>query len=156
MKWSQATRIDWGTILLFGGGIALGKLAFDTGLANSLGKSILGGTGVSGNGMITLLAIIIGIVISETTSNTASATMVIPVAISVARAAGVNPLAPALGACLGSSFGFMLPVSTPPNAIVYGTGFVPIVKMVKTGIIFDIIGAGVIWVTVMVGAQYLK
>jgi len=156
MKWQQATRIDWGTILLFGGGIALGKLAFSTGLAGSLGKSILMGTGVSGSGMITLLAIVLGVIISETTSNTASATMVIPVAISVAQAAGINPLAPALGACLGSSFGFMLPVSTPPNAIVYGTGFVPITKMVKTGLIFDIIGIGVIWATVMLGAQYLK
>lgn len=149
LTWQQATRIDWGTILLFGGGIALGKLAFETGLAGTLGEWILRGTNISGVGMITLMAIIFGIVISETTSNTASATMVVPVAISVATAGGVNPLAPALGACMGASFGFMLPVSTPPNAIVYGTGYVPITRMVKTGILFDVLGAGIIWLTVM-------
>lgn len=154
LTWQQASRIDWGTILLFGGGIALGKLAFDTGLASNLGEWILKGTNVSGLGMITLMSIIFGILISETTSNTASATMVIPVAISVAQAGGVDPLGPALGACMGASFGFMLPVSTPPNAIVYGTGMVPISRMVKTGIIFDILGAAIIWATVMLTVTY--
>lgn len=154
LTWKQAARIDWGTILLFGGGIALGKLAFDTGLAGNLGEWILKGTNVSGVGMITLMAIIFGIVVSETTSNTASATMVVPVAISVAHAAGVDPLAPALGACMGASFGFMLPVSTPPNAIAYGTGYVPITRMVKTGVIFDVIGAAIIWGTVMLTMQW--
>ncbi len=156
LTWKQAVRIDWGTILLFGGGIALGKLAFSTGLAEHVGQGILQGTNVSSLGMITLLAIIFGIFISETTSNTASATMVIPVAISVAQAAKVDALAPALGACMGASFGFMLPVSTPPNAIVYGTGYVPITRMVKTGLIFDILGAGVIWVTVMTLSGILR
>lgn len=156
ITWKEATKIDWGTILLFGGGIALGGLAFSTGLADNLGKSILQGTNVSSLGAITFLAIVFGIFISETTSNTASATMAIPVAISVANAAGVDPLAPALGACLGASFGFMLPVSTPPNAIVYGTGYVPITRMVRTGIIFDIIGAGVIWATVMLSSHILQ
>lgn len=155
ITWAQAAKIDWGTILLFGGGIALGKLAFSSGLAAHMGTGILAGTGVTSVGAITLLAIIFGILISETTSNTASATMVVPVAISVAQAAGVNPLAPALGACMGASFGFMLPVSTPPNAIVYGTGYVPITRMIKTGLLFDIIGAGIIWVTVMLTSRFL-
>ena len=66
--------------------------------------------------------------------------MVIPLAITMARSAGVDPLLPALGACLGASYGFMLPVSTPPNAIVYGSGMIPILKMVKTGVVFDILG----------------
>lgn len=156
LTWKDASRIDWGTILLFGGGIALGKLAFSTGLAEHLGTAILKGTSISSLGMITLMAIFFGIIVSETTSNTASATMVVPVAISVAQAAGVNPLAPALGACMGASFGFMLPVSTPPNAIVYGTGYVPITRMVRTGIIFDIAGAGVIWVTAMITARFYQ
>ena len=156
LTWRQASRIDWGTILLFGGGIALGKLAFSTGLANKMGEAILHGTSVSSLGTITLMAIIFGILISETTSNTASATMVVPVAISVAHAAGINPLAPALGACMGASFGFMLPVSTPPNAIVYGTGYVPITRMVRTGVLFDVIGAGLIWCTVMIAAHFIS
>jgi len=156
LDWRQAVKIDWGTILLFGGGIALGKLAFSTGLAEHIGNGILKGTNVGSVGMITLMAILFGIVISETTSNTASATMVVPVAISVAQAAGVDPLAPALGACMGASFGFMLPVSTPPNAIVYGTGYVPITRMVRTGLIFDLVGSAVIWGTVMFFSEILK
>ena len=66
--------------------------------------------------------------------------MVVPVAIAVAQAAGVNPLQPALAACLGASMGFMLPVSTPPNAIVYGSGCVPLIKMVKYGLLLDLAG----------------
>jgi sodium-dependent dicarboxylate transporter 2/3/5 len=62
------------------------------------------------------------------------------VAIALAQAAGVSPLPPALGACLGASFGFMLPVSTPPNAIAYGSGLVPIPRMMRAGIVFDVLG----------------
>ena len=66
--------------------------------------------------------------------------MVVPVAIAVAQAAQVNPLQPALGACLGASMGFMLPVSTPPNAIVYGSGCIPLLKMVRYGLLLDLAG----------------
>jgi sodium-dependent dicarboxylate transporter 2/3/5 len=85
------------------------------------------------------------IVISEAASNTASANMIIPVVIAIAQAAGVSPLPPALGACLGASFGFILPVSTPPNAIVYGSGLVPLPKMMRAGILLDIAGFVIIW-----------
>jgi len=81
-----------------------------------------------------------GIVVSEATSNTAAASMVIPVVITLAQAAHVNPVPPALGACFGTSYGFMLPVSTPPNAIVYSSGLVPIAKMMKAGVLFDLLG----------------
>jgi len=145
LTWEQATRIDWGTILLFGGGIALGTQAFNTGLAKAVGEGALQTTGITSLGGITFLAIALGIVISETTSNTASANMVIPVAIAVAKAANVDPILPALGACLGASYGFMLPVSTPPNAIVYGSGMISIPSMVKTGVIFDVLGLFMIW-----------
>ena len=68
----------------------------------------------------------VAIVLSEATSNTASANMIVPVAIAVTQAAGVKPIEPALGATLGASMGFMMPISTPPNAIVYSSGHVPI------------------------------
>lgn len=145
MTWDQAVKIDWGTIMLFGGGLSLGKLMFDTGLARVIGEYLMKTGGVEGLWSITALSIIIGIVVSETTSNTASASMVVPVMIAISQAAGVSPVPPALGACLGASFGFMLPVSTPPNAIVYGSGMIPILSMVRAGIIFDIIGFVVIW-----------
>ncbi len=145
LSWQQAVRIDWGTILLFGGGIALGSLSFSTGLAAAVGHAILHTTGVTSLAGITFLSILLGVLVSETTSNTASANMVIPVAIAVAQAAQLDPLVPALGACLGASYGFMLPVSTPPNAIVYGTGMIPITSMIKTGLVFDLLGVFLIW-----------
>ena len=145
ISWEQAVKIDWGTILLFGGGLSLGKLMFDTGLANIIGTRITDIAGVDGLWGITALSVITGILVSEVTSNTASASMVIPVMIAISQAAGVSPLPPALGACLGASFGFMLPVSTPPNAIVYGSGMVPILSMLRAGVIFDVLGFITIW-----------
>ena len=71
--------------------------------------------------------------------------------IALSQSAGVSPLPPALGACLGASYGFMLPVSTPPNAIVYGTGLVPIPKMIRAGIVFDVIG----FVIILAGLRVL-
>jgi len=145
LTWSQAVRIDWGTILLFGGGLSLGGLMFQTRLAEAIGQGLLHLTGASTLWSITGAAIAMGIVISETTSNTASANMVIPVVIAIAKAAGVSGVPPALGACLGASYGFMLPVSTPPNAIVYGSGLVPITKMIRAGFLFDLLGFFIIW-----------
>jgi sodium-dependent dicarboxylate transporter 2/3/5 len=146
ISWRQAVKIDWGTILLFGGGLTLGSLMFSTKLADAIGSSLLSLTGAHSLWGITALAIVLGILMSETTSNTASANMVIPVMIAIAKSAGVSPLPPALGACLGASFGFMLPVSTPPNAIVYSSGKIPITKMIKTGIFFDVSGFIIIWI----------
>jgi len=146
LTWSQATRIDWGTLILFGGGISLGSLMFESGLADAVGASLLELAGVRSVWGITLAAIAIAVVVSEATSNTAAANMVIPVTISLAFAAGVNPLPPALGATLGASWGFMLPVATPPNAIVYGSGMVPITRMIRAGFLFDLGGILIIWV----------
>jgi len=146
LSWKDAVNIDWGTIILFGGGLALGSLMFSTKLAETIGNTILNLTGTKSLWGITLTSIALGIIVSETTSNTASANMIIPVMIAAAQTANVNPLFPALGACLGASFGFMLPVSTPPNAIVYGSGLVPITKMAKTGIIFDVCGLIIIFI----------
>jgi sodium-dependent dicarboxylate transporter 2/3/5 len=145
LTWDQAVQIDWGTILLFGGGLALGTLMFQTGVAGAMGQALARGTGVSSLWMLTGISILLGIVLSEATSNTSSANMVIPVVIGIAQSAGVSPLPPALGACLGASFGFMLPVSTPPNAIVYGSGLLSITSMMRAGILFDIAGFFIIW-----------
>jgi solute carrier family 13 (sodium-dependent dicarboxylate transporter), member 2/3/5 len=93
------------------------------------------------------------VIISETTSNTASAAIVVPIAISIAAAADVNPTIPALAAIFGANYGFMLPVSTPPNAIVYASGMIPITRMVRTGIIFDVIGAALCVAGVVVMAK---
>jgi sodium-dependent dicarboxylate transporter 2/3/5 len=141
MTWSEAKEIDWGTIILFGSGIIFGSLLADTGLAETIGTSTADAFGVNSEVSITIFAIVLAILISETTSNTASASIVVPIIIPVAAAANVDPFVPALAATFAASFGFMLPVSTPQNAIVYGSGVVPITQMVRNGSVFDVLGA---------------
>ena len=140
LSWEQAVRIDWGIILLFGGGLAMGALAFSTGLAEAMGHGITSWLPVRSSFSLTVLFTAIAIVMSEAASNTASANMIVPVAIAVAQASGIDPLEPALGATFGASMGFMMPISTPPNAIVYSSGHVPISTMMRNGIALDIAG----------------
>jgi solute carrier family 13 (sodium-dependent dicarboxylate transporter), member 2/3/5 len=144
MTWREAKNIDWGTILLFGGGLALGELMFSTGLAQWMGEGLAEAMNAHTTLGLVLLFTLVASFVSESASNTASATMVVPVAIAVAQAAGVNPLQPALAACLGASMGFMLPVSTPPNAIVYGSGCVPLTHMVKYGFALNVVGCATV------------
>ena len=145
-NWKDAVKIDWGTLLLFGGGMALGDLMFKSKLAEAMGKGILAMSGANTLWGITAVAILMSVVITEVTSNTAAANMVIPVVISLAVVAGVSPVPPALGAALAASLAFMLPVSTPPNAIVYASGMVPITTMIKTGIFFDVASVIIVFV----------
>jgi sodium-dependent dicarboxylate transporter 2/3/5 len=144
LTWDQAARIEWGIILLYGGGLALGDLAFSTGLAEAMGHGLTSWTPAPTTFSLTVLFTAVAIVLSETTSNTASANMIVPVAIAVSRAAGVDPLAPAVAATLGASMGFMMPISTPPNAIVYGSGHVPLTAMMRFGVVLDVAGFAVI------------
>jgi sodium-dependent dicarboxylate transporter 2/3/5 len=155
LSWAEAVKIDWGTILLFGGGLTLGTLMFETGVARAMGEAFAAQLGTSSLWGFTFAAILIGIVMSETTSNTAAANMVIPVVIAIAQASGINPIPPALGAAFGASFGFMLPVSTPPNAIVYGSGLIPIPKMIRAGFVFDVLGLFIIWIGLRVTCPLL-
>jgi sodium-dependent dicarboxylate transporter 2/3/5 len=141
LNWNQASQIDWGTVILFGGGLVLGSLLSQTGLAEVVGSSISDSIGVSSLFGITVVVVIVAVLVSETTSNTASAAIMVPIAISIAASSGLNPTIPALAAIFGANYGFMLPVSTPPNAIVYSSGLLPITRMIKAGAVFDIIGA---------------
>jgi sodium-dependent dicarboxylate transporter 2/3/5 len=145
LNWPNAVKIDWGTILLFGGGLTLGSLMFKTGVSEAMGHSLTDQLGFNTLWVLTALSIAMAIVLTEVASNTASANMIIPVVISIAHAANISPLPPALGACLGASFGFMLPVSTPPNAIMYGSGLIPLPKMIRAGFLLDIVGFFIIW-----------
>jgi sodium-dependent dicarboxylate transporter 2/3/5 len=144
ITWREAAKIDWGIVLLYGGGFALGVLSFKTGLAETLGKGLLGYLPSSGGTGLLIASTILAVMLSEVTSNTASAILIVPVVISIARAAGVDPVEPALGATMGASLGFMLPVSTPCNAIVYGSGYIPLKQMMSYGIVVDVVGVIVI------------
>ena len=149
LSWDEAARIEWGIVMLYGGGLALGEMAFQTGLAETLGESITSWLPSHTSVALTLLFTGVALVLSEATSNTAAANVVVPIAIAVAQAAGVRPIEPALGATLGASMGFMMPVSTPPNAIVYSSGYVPITAMMRYGILLDVVGFIVITTLVL-------
>jgi sodium-dependent dicarboxylate transporter 2/3/5 len=156
ITWEEAVKIDWGVVLLYGGGFALGVLSFQTGLAESVGRGLTGLLPVNGGTGLLFASVVVAVVVSEATSNTASANMVVPVVIAIAKAQGADPLEPALGATMGASLGFMLPVSTPCNAIVYGSGYVPLARMIRYGILLDIVGTFVIVALVKLLVPFLR
>jgi sodium-dependent dicarboxylate transporter 2/3/5 len=144
ITWREASEIDWGVVLLYGGGFALGVLSFQTGLAEAVGRGLTGLLPGHGSFGLLVASVVLATILSETTSNTASANMVVPVVIAIGRAAGLDPLEAALGATFGASLGFMLPVSTPCNAIVYGSGYIPLSRMMRWGLALDLVGVVVI------------
>ena len=147
LTWAEAVRVDWGTLLLFGGGLSLGKMMFDTGLAGVLGRGVVQATGVTSLWGLTALVLATSIVLTEFASNVASVSMLGPLVLALTREAGVAPLPPLLAACFGASMGFMFPVGTPPNAIVYGTGLIPITAMMRVGVVVDVLSFFVIFLT---------
>ncbi len=152
----EGLRIDWGTLLLFGGGLSLGFQMFETGLADSIGRFFITMGGDSaGLTLITLLSVTFSVFLTELTSNTASANMLIPIIIAISHAASVNPLPPVLGSAIGCSFAFMLPVATPPNAIIYGSGMVQLPQMMKAGIWMNLFGILIIWLIIQFVAPSL-
>lgn len=146
LSWTDAARIDWGTILLFGGGLALGHQMFETGLAARIGHGLVAVSGAESLWTITAVMTIVAVLVTEVTSNTAAANMLIPVAVAVATAAGASPVPPAMGVAFGASLAYMLPISTPPNAIVYGTGRIPITEMIKCGVLLDVVSVIIVLV----------
>jgi sodium-dependent dicarboxylate transporter 2/3/5 len=144
ITWKEASRIDWGTILLFGGGLALGSLSASTGLARVMGEGITGLLSTDSVVPLTFAACLFTVVLSEAMSNTAATNIAVPIVISVAQAAGVDPIVPAIAAALSASVAIVLPVSTPPNAIVYSSGRVPITTMIRYGLLLDAVAVLVV------------
>ena len=152
MKWEDAKEgIEWGTLILFGGGLAMGSMMYKTGLSSWIGDLIVNSLGGEIS-QITMVAIfsVLALMLAELTSHTAATNMIGPLAITAAMSAGLSPIPVSVGIALAASLGFMLPVSTPPNAIVYATGYIPITKMLRTGIIIDFIGIAFVTIPLVV------
>jgi len=139
VDWKTVEDLPWNVLFLFGGGFALADGFVAAGLSDWIGKQSqsFGQWPVPGqifavSGITTFL--------SELASNTATANMVLPILAGIARAIHVNPLVLMFPATISASFGFMLPVATPPNAIVFGTGYIPMGAMVRAGVLLDFIG----------------
>jgi sodium-dependent dicarboxylate transporter 2/3/5 len=138
LEWQRISRIDWGTILLFGGGLSLGGLVVETGLGARLGDALLTATGVTSLPGLVALSAGCAVVLTEFMSNTAATNAVAPVVYSMAVELGVDPAWPVVAVALGASMAFALPVSTPPNAIAYATGEVTVPQMALRGIALDV------------------
>jgi len=148
LRWKEAvTGIEWGTLLLFGGGLAMGGMMYSTGLSAWIGDQIVAMMGGHPSEMLFVAVFCIAsLLMSELTSHTAAVGMIGPLAVGAAISAGFSPIPVAVGVALSSSLGFMMPVSTPPNAIVYASGYIPITKMIKSGAIIDVVG--ILFVTI--------
>jgi sodium-dependent dicarboxylate transporter 2/3/5 len=139
------SQIDWGTLMLFGSGLALGDLMVRTGLVGAIADGVFAWLGTGDVWVITAAAIVGGILLSEFTSNAAAATALIPVVMAICKQAGVDAVPPLMGVTFAASFGSALPVSTPPNAIVYGSGMLPSRRMIVAGVGFDLLCGLLIW-----------
>ncbi len=151
ISWGDAVKgVEWGTLLLFGGGLAMGGMMYSTGLSAWIGAEIMDMLG-GGDQEWLLVAVfcVLALLLSELTSHTAATNMIGPLAISAALSVGMNPVPVAVGIALSASLGFMLPVSTPPNAIVYASGYIPITKMIKTGFIIDVVGIACVTIPIV-------
>jgi sodium-dependent dicarboxylate transporter 2/3/5 len=149
LSWADGQRVNWGVLMLFGGGLSLGTLAEATGIARWAGEGVVGLGLAASPEVFLLVCVLAAIALSEFASNTASATLLVPVVIAAAQQAGFDPVPPALAAGLAATCGFIFPVSTPPNAIVFGTGRIPLTRMMRAGVLLDMTCALVIWTGVL-------
>lgn len=138
--WSQIQeRAEWGVLMLFGGGLTLGIVLKDTGASKILADGIVNYIGNKHWLIMTLSMAAFIVFLTEFTSNTASAALMMPIFISVANSLGLPPISLAAIIACGASAAFMLPIATPPNAIVFATGYIKQSEMVKVGLILNLL-----------------
>jgi sodium-dependent dicarboxylate transporter 2/3/5 len=154
INWAEAVKLPWGVLLLFGGGLALAEGFRTSGLAEWIGSQM---TLLQGMSLLLLLLILVTAVnfLTEITSNLATTAMLLPILAPLAIIIDVHPFVLMVGATLAASCAFMLPVATPPNAVVFGSGYVKISDMVKTGVWLNIISINVITIVVYFLLPYL-
>lgn len=133
LSWEDAVKLPWGILILFGGGMALAKGFEVSGLAIWLGNQLVGLNGISIFMLIIILVTVVNF-LTEITSNMATTAMLLPILVSLATALDVHPYFLLIAATLAASCAFMLPVATPPNAVVFGSGYLKIEDMVRKGI----------------------
>ena len=138
MEWEDVSRLPWGVLILFGGGLALAAQVSSSGLAVWLGESLLP---VANLGTLTLIVAAAGLVVflTELTSNLATTATFLPVIAAIAAQSGIEPLILCVPVTLAASCAFMLPVATPPNAIVFSSGVLTIPEMVRAGFVMNLV-----------------
>jgi sodium-dependent dicarboxylate transporter 2/3/5 len=148
IEWKEIERFtDWGVLLLFGGGLVLSALLSETGASKFLADIVKDHLSVHGTFVLILGSVMLTILLTEFASNTASAAIMVPIFLALGQETGqFSPEALALAVGIASSMGFMLPVGTPPNALIYGTGLVEQKTMIKAGFVLNIVSGIVITV----------
>jgi sodium-dependent dicarboxylate transporter 2/3/5 len=152
LDWKTASKLPWHIVLLFGGGFALANGFKETGLANWLGSQLQ----VFGDWSTIFLVFCICMFVTfltELTSNTATAEILLPIIGGLAVAIDINPLLLMIPTTVSCSFAFMLPVATPPNAIIFGTGRLKVQDMARIGVWINILGAMIISISILFLAQ---
>jgi sodium-dependent dicarboxylate transporter 2/3/5 len=139
LNWQQTKELPWEILILFGGGLSLASAVSTTGLAHWLGSSLvpLGALGVAA---IVVGAVVLVIFLTELTSNLATTATLLPVLAALALELGISPVTLTVPVALAASCAFMLPVATPPNAIVFGSGMMTIPQMAKAGLVMNLLG----------------
>ena len=147
MNWEDAVKLPWGILLLFGGGLAIAQGFQSSGLANWIAENL---TQLNGFSLFIILLVLITAVnfLTEITSNLATTAMLLPILAPTAVTLGVHPYILMVGATLAASCAFMLPVATPPNAVVFGSNYLKISDMVRVGILMNIISIIIIFMMV--------
>jgi len=148
LEWESVRNLPWGIVILFGGGFALAGGFKESGLSDWIGGHLYKLQSLSDISLIASVSAL-STLLSELTSNTATTQMILPILAAVSESIGKNPLLLMVPATLASSFAFMMPVSTPPNAIIFGTGRLKIIQMVKVGVILYVLGTIVITIGVL-------
>ena len=146
LNWNAAVQIPWGVLLLIGGGIALADAFTATGLDKLIAQQLVFLEGMEYS-VIIFIMVAITALIGEVMSNTATAALMIPISASVATSLGINPILLMVPVTMITSYSFIMPVSTPPNTIVFASGYVTIPKMVRAGLLLKIIG--IVLVTIL-------
>ncbi|HRX83737.1 MAG TPA: DASS family sodium-coupled anion symporter [Phycisphaerae bacterium] len=149
LDWRDTAYVDWGVLLLFGGGLALSTAMFKTGLSDWIAGGVVSRLhGLWPLACLLAVALMVDF-LTEVTSNTAVAAMIAPLAIAVAPGLGLTPQTLCIAAAMAASLAFMLPVATPPNALVYATGYFRIGQMIRAGFLMNLLGClllvGLLW-----------
>lgn len=143
MSWEDVSRLPWGVLILFGGGLSLAGAVSDSGLALWLGE-LLAPLNIWGTAVLVVASVALVIFMTELTSNLATTATLLPVMGAIAVSAGVPPIVLTVPITIAASCAFMLPVATPPNAIVFSTGTISIPQMVRAGVWLNIIGVVIV------------
>ena len=148
MTWHDAARLPWGVLILFGGGLSLAAAVSNTGLALWLGES-LAPLNAFGLAALVVASVALVIFLTELTSNLATTATLLPVMGAIALQAGIPPLFLTVPITIAASCAFMLPVATPPNAIVFATGQISIPQMVRAGLVLNLIGVVIVTIVAL-------